>query len=114
MSTQSHTPGPWRAFTKGRTVAVLIGNEKPSRSLPCIVNWPGFDGCDLPLKQQKANARLIAASPTLLSEMERYLPVIEFLENRSDLWDEATRGTGIATANSYRHSIAKATGEEGA
>jgi hypothetical protein len=35
------------------------------------VDWTGFDGCDLPLDQQIANARLIAASPTMFDYVKR-------------------------------------------
>jgi hypothetical protein len=49
----------------GKTVAVDIGPH-PTGNRPNIVDWTGFDGCDLPLDQQIANARLIAAAPDLL------------------------------------------------
>jgi len=57
--------GPWSAFIMGKTVAVDIGPH-PTGNRPNIVDWTGFDGCDLPLDQQIANARLIAAAPDLL------------------------------------------------
>lgn len=56
---EAATKGPWRAFTRNRTVSVSLPGKYGKT--PCVVNWPGFDGCDLPLKQQKANARHIAA-----------------------------------------------------
>jgi hypothetical protein len=54
----------------GKTVAVDIGPH-PTGNRPNIVDWTGFDGCDLPLDQQIANARLIAASPTMFDYVKR-------------------------------------------
>ncbi len=50
---------------------------------------------------------LFAASPVLLAEMVRYLPVIERAEQDPELWARLTTGTGIATANGYREAIRK-------
>ncbi len=60
------TPGPWSVFgaSSGKTIAV-DASAKPTGKRPNIVDWPGFDGCDQPLKRQRGNARLIAASPDL-------------------------------------------------
>jgi hypothetical protein len=57
------TPGPWKAWHSGKTVEIISdeGHGKP------IVKWTGFDGCNRPLKEQVANARLIAAAPDLLA-----------------------------------------------
>jgi hypothetical protein len=41
----------------------------------------------------------------IVSEMKRYLPVIEALEKEPELWERFTKGTGIATANGYRNAI---------
>lgn len=58
--------GNWTPFTKRTTVAVLIDNQSNNS----IVNWPGFDSCDKPLPQQKANARYIAAvQPSVILEL---------------------------------------------
>lgn len=68
-----HTPGPWMAWHAGRTVEVVNdeGHNKP------IVKWTGFDGCNRPLKEQIANARLIAAAPELLAAAELNLKAVE-------------------------------------
>ena len=68
--TPKHTPGPWSAFIsrRSKTVSVDIG-PVPHGRRPNVVNWMGFDSCDLPLNQQIANARLIAAAPELLSAL---------------------------------------------
>ena len=50
------------------------------------------------------------AAPDMLAEMQRYLPIIEHIERNPNFWREASRGTGLATANGYRAAIAKATG----
>jgi len=49
------------------------------------------------------------ATPYLIAEMKRYLPILEKLESRPDLWGELAEGTGIETANGYRHAIERAT-----
>ena len=54
-----HTPGPWYAFIRGRTIAILADGKRP------VVAWPGFDSSGYNLKAQKANARLISAAPDL-------------------------------------------------
>ena len=63
-----HTPGPWSAFIGSNTIAVCIGSM-PNGKRPCIVDWAGFDSCDLPREQQVANARLIASAPALLDAL---------------------------------------------
>lgn len=42
-----------------------------------------------------------------VAEMKRMLEVIEYVED-DPLWEDATKGTGIATANGYRDAIEKA------
>lgn len=43
----------------------------------------------------------------LISEMQRYLPVIVHLESRPYLWWEICHPIGIATSNGYRHAIGR-------
>ncbi len=71
MDKPQHTPGPWTAFIAQNTVAVCIGNKTDGSfgHRPCVVNWQGFDSCDLPIEKQAANARLIAAAPDLLAAL---------------------------------------------
>lgn len=52
-------------------------------------------------KLREENAALRAA----VKEMQRYLPVLEFVENDGIEWDFATAGTGIATLNAYRQTL---------
>ncbi len=71
MSKPKHTPGPWSVYDGlGQTLAVCIGDEANGKR-PCIVDWPGFDSCDLPFAQKRANAHLIAAAPDMLAELHR-------------------------------------------
>ena len=56
---QKATPGPWTRYLWGNCVQIDFGDNYGTR--PCIVAWPGFDGNDLSLKQNAANAALIAA-----------------------------------------------------
>jgi hypothetical protein len=101
-----HTPAPWHVEQLGDAFII----ETPG----------GISGCPyahlarvhmMTTGVGKHNARLIAAAPLLLSEMLRYLPVLESLEKMATDWVPHTRGTGIATLNGYRNAIAKATGE---
>lgn len=47
----------------------------------------------------------------LLTEMKRYLPILEAVEGDPQLWERLTARHGIATLNGYRNAIAKATGQ---
>ena len=65
-----YTPGPWRAWIRGNTIEVQRGQKKAGRVV-AIAAWPGFDGCDIAsIPTQAANARLMAASPDLLSALK--------------------------------------------
>ena len=74
------TPGPWRHYNgKLRSRFPSVINEvKGPPDTPPIVNWGGFDTCDTPRPQLKANAAYIAAAdPTTVL---RLLDAIEELE----------------------------------
>lgn len=45
----------------------------------------------------------------IASEMARYLPILERAEANPEIWAKLTAGTGIATANGYRHAMKLAT-----
>ena len=49
---------------------------------------------------------LLASAPDLKREMERYLPILKWLE-QSEFWHEATKGTGIASLNGYETALNK-------
>lgn len=95
MSAARHTPGPWSVFIRGKTIAVDIGPVAIG-SNPCVVHWSGFDGCDLPISQRKANALLISAAPELLQM------IIDLLDAFGDCDSEIE--------NDARALVAKATG----
>lgn len=66
----SHTPGPWRVY-EGKLrprfpTHILEVQDSKGRA---VVPWTGFDACDVPKSQRKANARLIAAAPELLEAL---------------------------------------------
>ena len=58
------TPGPWAVG--GGHDFFQVGTADAPDSRPCIVFWTGFDSSERPIKEQYANARLIAAAPDLL------------------------------------------------
>jgi len=66
-----HTPGPWEIFYartgKHETIAIMLSGTRRE-----IVSWVGFDASAFP-KQNRANARLIAAAPDLLKELKEAL-----------------------------------------
>ena len=56
--------------------------------------------------------RRLEASSDILKAMERMLVVIQRIEDELPAtWQEATKGTGIATANAYRLAISRAKGK---
>ena len=65
MKTTQHTLGPWRVATQGlgRNNAVF-----PAEAVaPCIADCDGNPNAE----EAQANARLIAAAPTMLDALER-------------------------------------------
>lgn len=51
-------------------------------------------------------AELRAKADAMAVEMERYLPVLQKLQDQLPAaWDSCTHGTGIATVNGYRHAL---------
>jgi hypothetical protein len=55
-----HSKEPWSVYSAGKTLSISIG-KNPNGARPNVVDWTGFDSCDLPLKTQKANAKRIVA-----------------------------------------------------
>lgn len=52
-------------------------------------------------------AKLLELVRQTAKEMERYRFLVEWVEKDPVLWHHLTQGTGIATANGYRHAIAR-------
>ena len=84
MSETGHTKGPWSLFVgdDGKTIQVDIA-PRPTGKRPCIVFWTGFDACDLPIEEQIANARLIAAAPDLLEALRNVEAFFDGSENHN-------------------------------
>jgi hypothetical protein len=84
-----HTPGPWAVFERG----IRAG------SICTIVHRVKWWACGLDESEEMANARLIAASPDLLSALQDLLndDAKECIPSKK--WDKA------------RAAIAKATGD---
>lgn len=103
----AHTPGPWSSFIAGRTISISIGNDANGR-VPCVIGWTGFDSCGLPLKEQAANARLIAAAPDLLEALEG---IIANDGGEGSCYDSTKL---LLFRKLGKQAIAAATGKEGA
>jgi hypothetical protein len=103
------TPGPWSAFVMGKTVAVDIGLH-PTGNRPNIVDWTGFDGCDLPFEEQVANAHLIAAAPDMRDVIEPLIVIALDMMDALDDMDPETRQECERDIAKARAAIAKASG----
>jgi hypothetical protein len=57
---------------------------------------------------ERERDELRAENAHLLKEMQRYLPILERLEEDVLSWFEFSGGTGLATVNGYRNAITKA------
>lgn len=92
MTTETkHTPGPWRAKQYGKYGEWKVLQADELRHHICT-DIRGLDGMD------EANARLIAAAPTLLEALQ------ELLTYLGD-WDDPTHETCVKA----RAAIARAT-----
>jgi chromosome segregation ATPase len=58
--------------------------------------------CAKTIRVESVVAHLVTQVKAARYEMQVFLSVISWLENDPALWIEAIKGTGIATANSYR------------
>lgn len=93
-----HTPGPWSVGEKVGTL-VFAGNEGSMGDFICEVT--GED--ETPRAVNRANARLIAAAPELLSALYELDGAAEYM----DFDPESRFGLAVEKA---RTAIAKATG----
>jgi hypothetical protein len=94
-----HTPGPW-IWAKGYKGPFGAGPDNE------VLNYFSYEGMHLWGEHEKANARLIAAAPDLLAELQN------IANANPSSWDEETRDQFQQWAqNRARAAIAKATGE---
>ena len=96
MTKTHHTPGPW-AFVTPDGMVVRHPQVYSDAGPVCNATWLG----DSKLGELTANARLMAAAPTLLE-------VLQELEESSDYWSEYDVPLGIVER--IRDAIALATG----
>lgn len=89
----AHTPGPWELLIdkKNKTAMVSAGGRM---AIDCDGSGDGF-------AQVCANARLIAAAPDLLKELDHLVRLLEPLEQSLNV-------PGLATLNGARAAIARA------
>lgn len=91
---EKHTPGPWDIKTTDRTFVHVIQRGDMSRPVAHLNYTMGIEQCE-------ANARLIAAAPTLLDACKRALDQTDRNARPSDwglLRDAINKATGV-TAN---------------
>jgi hypothetical protein len=71
QQTAMHTPGPWDHDGNGLVYSMYVKDEGGTATFICDVSEDSTHAalCG-PTPQEEANARLIAASPALLSELE--------------------------------------------
>lgn len=101
-----HTPGPWHWSGSSAGYGSLVSDSGVE-----VLADIDYEGLNLHGDDKEADACLIAAAPTLFSEMCRYLPVLERAESEPEIWSKLTEGLGVATLNGYRAAIAKVVGE---
>lgn len=94
MTQTTHTPGPWSLRMTGwQTNPAAIYSPRRPGAVACI---PARTS--VPLDEQSANARLIAAAPDLLAALEELLP----------MWSSGIDEPWVERA---RNAIAKAKGQ---
>jgi hypothetical protein len=107
MSNLTHTPGPWNVFYKSKYDEWHVSVPTSSGSM----KWALFDD-GIRSENPEADARLIAAAPTLLSTLEELLaaqltamPPYEAGKEAQDAWADRR----AAARNNARAAIALAT-----
>jgi hypothetical protein len=111
MNTETkHTPAPWRLVNDAQGPCMIMHPTKEGVAIASLTNTflpvNGFVEIEaVGAPERTANAKLIAASPVMLQEMLRYLPVLIRAELNPEVWSELTHGTGIATLNGYRKAF---------
>lgn len=106
----AHTPGPWRVgrISDGYSTAwVMAGGKQLVADVIRAADAPSFQFCVGPADEGEAsaNARLIAAAPSLLEACRRLLTFNE------ELCTDVGISRHYPSAEMAREAIAKATGE---
>ena len=100
----SHTPGPWKVAEN------LFGSTASYEVYTNIETKSGKGGytriCQITPRDQKANARLIAAAPELLAVLERVQSMFSYQ------FEGGLTGCMADLSIDVRAAIAKATGEQ--
>lgn len=100
------TPGPWKAIaqTYDSSAYYIFAAGAPDKRSPMVAHIPRST-----VQPMEANARLIAASPELLGEIES---TYEWLADIHHNWPGRHTLTGQARLIRLRDLIAKATGRD--
>jgi hypothetical protein len=116
MKKTLHTPGPWLRSKSGKTFQIVAGSDGNGdpNELVATVNPIGYNCEYEPCDETKANARLIASAPDLLSAVDSCLEIMlraigERLPiNRGTECEETDWQTAIRKA---KEALRKAKGE---
>lgn len=102
MSTK-HTPGPWSVSARcNNMIDVYHHNKQPGAITMALCRVQARQSW---VSEAEANARLIAAAPELLKELQRLVRLLEL-----PISDGRVSVPGLATLNAAKAAIAKATG----
>ena len=98
-----HTPGPWIA------VGTYVETSDASKAgiCQCSTSWMRQDHFGRSIKEECANARLIAAAPELLDALVDLLPLAEF-----GAAEQSPPYADDSLLEAARAAIAKATGTQ--
>lgn len=100
MSEATHTPGPWRI--ENRYFVESTTGPKHIRGISTVADCRPYASDDHP--EAEANARLIAAAPDLLVELQESLPLLHLLAAKMN-----TPAVVVARIESAKAAIRKAT-----
>ncbi len=96
MTNAIHTPGPWSLKMTGwRTNPFAIYSPRRPGAVACVPSRTS-----VPLDEQDANARLIAAAPDLLAALQEFVGAV----------DAGAKFADVSVVDYARTAIAKAKG----
>ena len=91
---KQHAPGPWKVSKSGRSVSAC-GIKISQSSRPCAASASAQEAID---RMLQANARLIAAAPDLLEELQELVETLERVD--PGVYDLDDAKAAIANAQS--------------